>query len=392
MEKDKVETLLNEFKTQTGSDSFVKMTLSKPISKADLISISIRPTVIKGKGLCEWLYHYNTRDIVKNKSYNESQEELKLQTTQFRNIDMFTANENIHCKSSKKGKATIMRRPPTHLPPEQQTQNKQINTLIKPHDKFLNHVGITTKDGVVRADMKDKYNQLVKFIEILDILYKKSELNKNSDVSILDCGSGKSYLTFALHHYFFQVLNKTGKSMGIELRKELSEASNIISLQNNYQDLAFTTGNISEVPVQTYDLVTALHACDTATDDTIAKGVLSKASLLIVSPCCHKYVRKHMNVPDGDRPVLRYGIHAERFAEMLTDSLRALTLQYYGYETNIIEFVPSRHTPKNVLITAVKNRKKKNDEALEKIQMLKAKYGLNDYYLDKQLGIDYNTN
>jgi ABC-type lipoprotein export system ATPase subunit len=99
-----------------------------------------------------------------------------------------------------------------------------------------------------------------------------------------------------------------------------------------------------------------------------------------------------MDVPDEDRPILRFGIHEERFAEMLTDSLRALTLQYYGYETNIIEFVPSRHTPKNVLITAVKNRKNKNEQAREKIQMLKKRYGLKDYYLDKQLAIDYNTN
>lgn len=210
------------------------------------------------------------------------------------------------------------------------------------------------QDGTIRANMKDKYNQINKFIEILANLFKKSDLNLKKSISILDCGSGKSYLTFALYDYFTNDLGKITQIIGIELRKELVEASNKISSSINFNNLSFITGNINIYPNKKVEIITALHACDTATDDSIVKGILSEASIIVVSPCCHKYVRKNMVIPEIDKPILRYGIHLERFAEMLTDSLRALTLCYYGYETQIMEFVPSEHTAKNILITAIK--------------------------------------
>lgn len=365
-----------------------KLTFSKPIKKGDgPLSVRVRIIATDSEQKYHTTYQYQKRDEVKIYTPHQLEKKIVPLSHNFRNIDLFTDIMSTHLKGSKKGSYAVVSkriRSPIHF---ETMHNREKNTIIKPQDPFLSHVGITTQTGEIRTDMKDKYNQLQKFVEITDILYKKTDLDEKNTISLLDCGSGKSCLTFALNFYFSSILNKKIQITGIDMRKDLTEASNTIALQNKYDNMTFVTGQINDFTNTETDIVTALHACNTATDDAIAKGINCKASIIIISPCCHKYIRSQMAIPDDQHPVLKYGLHKERYAEMLTDSLRALTLSYFGYETNIIEFVPSHHTPKNVLITAVKKRSSERPEIKRQIESIKDRYGLTDFYLDKQLDL-----
>lgn len=243
------------------------------------------------------------------------------------------------------------------------------------------------KRGRVRPKMNHKYRQINKYIEIVDDIIKNIQFKE--EINIVDMGSGKGYLTFALYDYFTNHKKMSVNITGVEIRKELVDKCNSIAQASNFDNLKFVESDISSFEGDNCDVLIALHACDTATDDAIVKGVRMQSKLIIVAPCCHKQIRKQLNPESPLNLVSRFGIYQERLAETITDSLRVLALETCGYKTNVEEFIAMEHTPKNILISAVFDRSlmEKREDKLEEYVSLKKFFGIEKHYLENFLEI-----
>jgi hypothetical protein len=199
-------------------------------------------------------------------------------------------------------------------------------------------------------------------------------------------GSGKAYLTFALYEYLSLDRKLDVQITGVEQRPDLVEKTNRIAKDSKLENLHFVEGTIGNYTSNKMDVLIALHACDTATDDAIASGIKADAKLIVCAPCCHKQVRQTMKPPFDALPMLKFGILLERQAEILTDTIRALIMEKYGYKSQIMEFIEAEHTPKNLLLTGVKTSKMIDPEEIDlKIAGLKVQFGLDKHYLETRL-------
>jgi SAM-dependent methyltransferase len=245
---------------------------------------------------------------------------------------------------------------------------------------------VTNERGEVRPAMGDKLRQINRFVELVAGLYDSSPLKGREGLSVVDVGSGKGYLTFALYDYLDNVRGVRASVTGVEARAELVELCNRVASQSGFERLTFRTGFIHDFKMPRADLLIALHACDTATDDAIHKGVEAGAAVIVTAPCCHKEVRPQIVVPDQLRGVLRHGHLLEREAESVTDSLRALLLESAGYRVKVFEFVSTEHTRKNTMIAAVRREGAWDKEAaLAEYRALKEFYGIREQRLERLL-------
>ena len=243
--------------------------------------------------------------------------------------------------------------------------------------QFLVKLGVTAADGTARPGMADKLRQVERFVEILGHLVDGSPLRDATAVRVCDMGAGKGYLTFATHE-FFRARGVAAEVTGVEQRADLVEQTNRVAAELQAGMLKFSQGTIGAFALpENLDVLIALHACDTATDDALAAGVRAGAKLLVVSPCCQKEVRREFSPPQILRGVLRHGILAERQAELLTDGIRALALDAAGYDTSVFEFISNEHTGKNVMIAATLRQTKKDPAPVrEELRALMEFFGL----------------
>jgi tRNA A58 N-methylase Trm61 len=245
-------------------------------------------------------------------------------------------------------------------------------------------LGITDKDGVVIPKMADKYRQINKYLEIIESLIKNTDLPKT--IAVVDMGSGKGYLTFALYDYLVNQKKMEATITGIEQRKELVDFCNKAAKACAFENLGFNSQSIQEYKAKKVDILIALHACDTATDDALNKGIAANAKLIITAPCCHKQIRQQLKGTTQKSPVLKYGIFKERHYEMLTDTIRALLLEKNQYNAKVFEFISNEHTRKNVmLVGAISSKKPKIKEINQKIDFLKKEHEIEFHYLEKIL-------
>lgn len=365
--------------------NFVKLTLSKPIRKSDALpNVYVRLIRIKEKDVFQFTYHYTTNDKVKNYALEEACEVIEtLLLENFRAAVLFTLVNDLLVFVSKKKKVSYKLKTPSFT-----------STLPAAHDKpkerlaeagnYLHHLGITDAKGKVIHKMADKYRQINKYLEIIEGLLKSAKLPKH--IHIVDMGSGKGYLTFALYDYLVNTKQLSASVTGIELREELVNYCNDIALKSEFKDLSFVAQRIQEYDNNKIDILIALHACDTATDDAIYKGLVSKADLIICAPCCHKQIRQQVKGKEQGSPLLKYGIFKERQFEMVTDTIRALILEKHNYNTKVFEFISNEHTRKNVMLVANKSSKKSDQTSIEqKISNLKETYQIDKHYLETLL-------
>ena len=374
-----------EIEASLERNDFVKLTLSKPLSKKnELQNVYFRSIKIKEKSFFQATYRYKTNDQVKNYTFTELQEVLNdLLLNAFRFATLFTLEKDVQVFVSKKKKITIKETHPSF-------KNKLPETHNKPKEKrmvksaFLYHLGVSDKDGNIIPKMADKFRQINKYLEIIENLIQTTDLPKQ--VKIVDMGSGKGYLTFALYDY---LKNKKGldvKVTGIELRENLVNYCNDVAKKCGYDNLHFECKPIENFEADKIDILIALHACDTATDDALYKGMSANAKLIVTAPCCHKQIRQHLKGTTPKNPILKFGIFKERQYEMLTDTLRALYLEENNYQTNIFEFVSNEHTRKNVMLVGKKSNKKMDKKQIHsKIESLKNEFGVKEHYLEKLL-------
>lgn len=365
------------------ADTFVKLTLSKTRYRSDLRNVYVRMIELKEAMNLSFTYHYETKDVVQNFSVAEGLERIQLHLLEdFKNAHLLLINKNIALEISKKGKIKIIEKAATNEKP-QRSHNKAKSRFVTADRPYLHHLGITSKDGKVLKNWQSKYKQIDKYIEIIDGLLKQTPLPET--VNIVDMGSGKGYLTFALYDYLVNVLKLNVTLTGIELRQHLVDFCNDIAAQSNFKNLNFIAQDINDYPAEKIDILIALHACDIATDIALAKGMLSEAALIVAAPCCHKQVRKQMQKQNPLQAVLKHGILEERQAEMITDGIRALMLEGNGYASKVFEFVSSEHTNKNLMIVGTRTAKPE-PSAFEQIADIKKQFGIEEHYLEKLMG------
>lgn len=386
-----LQSYLHQLITSIEKQTLIKITLGNRKSKtADLKNVFIKPILLKNEVKLSFIYRYPTKDITKNFDIKESIVLIeRMMQDEFNNADIFTTEADLHFSIQKSGTAKIVHRSASLTTGrELNKHDKEKIRIIKPAGNiYLKELGITTADGLVKKDMQDKYKQINRYIEIIEGIIKDLKFNKN--VNVIDMGSGKGYLTFALYDYLVNKLNLSANITGIELREELVIKCNRIALAADYANLVFKSGTIQNAVVSNTDLLIALHACDTATDEAIYSGIKAAAKVIICAPCCHKQIRKQM-APDNElKSVTNHGILLERQAEIITDAIRALLLEAHGYKTKVFEFISTEHTPKNVLIVAINSTKEFKQQTkqifLDKTASLKNLFGIKVHYLETLL-------
>jgi SAM-dependent methyltransferase len=369
----------------------IRFTLSSPkVKTADLKKIILTAVELK-RGYClNFVYRHTTKDITKNYDIAEGIELIdEAIENEFNNAEMQSKGENILLYTLPNGKIQIKTSVVAELKaPLSLAHDKAKEKLIDlKNNVYLRELGITNGNYELRREMSDKYRQINKYIELLAPNLK--EANLDTDFHVVDMGSGKGYLTFALYDYLTNVLKLTPSMTGVEFRPDLVQICNDIANKANFSKLTFEKGTIADTQLSKIDVLIALHACDTATDDAIFRGISSDASLIVCAPCCHKQIRKALNINNELSNITKFGILKERQAEILTDTLRAMIMEYFGYKTNVFEFIPLEHTPKNVMIVGRKTSTTSSDknQILNDIAAIKKLHGIEKHYLETLLGI-----
>ncbi len=257
---------------------------------------------------------------------------------------------------SKKGKVLFNKKKNADSGKSEDNSHNRKKNYIIPEDKpfpALVDMGVFTKDGKVAKPMYDKFRQINRFTEIIDDAVRERGLTDKT-LKIVDFGCGKSYLTFVLYHYFTEIIGREVDMLGLDLKADVIEKCNAAAERYGYKNLRFEMGDISGASVQgKVDMVVTLHACDTATDYALHNAIMRNADMIFSVPCCQHELNSQMK-SDKLSLLTRYGIIKERTAALCTDAIRANLLEYCGYRTQLLEFVGFEHTPKNILIRAVK--------------------------------------
>jgi hypothetical protein len=331
-------------------------------------------------------YSYKTKDTHKNLEWEDIGAEIeRLFSLGASAGELIAASGNLIFERHRSGTERLKEQPPTESAAPIGGHDRKKEYLVDSTARYLQLLEITDRHGKVRREKNDKFRQVCKFIEVIKSLL--DELPAEEMIrSVVDIGSGKSYLTFALYDYLTARSAGPVLVRGVEVRQELVDTCNAIARECGFRGLAFEHGAGREVEAVPVDMVVALHACDTATDDAILYALQGKARILVAAPCCHKYVRRSLVMPRNLNPVLGHGILEGRLADSLTDGLRALFLKAHGYRVKVFEFISPEHTAKNTMITAVRRGKSGvvEPEALREIAVVKSEFGLSDFYLDSE--------
>jgi len=381
-----ISSLIQQIQSGISQQSFIKMVIGNKRNKtAELKNIAIKLVALKDDNKLSFVYRYPTNEITKNYSVAEG---LQLMTNlleqDFFNADVFTTNADYYFSTNEKGVAKMVTKPASSSSKVTiQSHDKQKHRNIQPaKNVYLHSLGITTATGEVKKDKQDKFRQINHYIEIIDGIIK--DLAFDHTPTIVDMGSGKGYLTFALYDYLQHKLPAPAMVKGIELREGLVEQCNAIATEAGFKNLQFEMGSIADAELGEIDMLIALHACDTATDDAIYKGIQANAKVIVCAPCCHKQIRRQMKPSNALANITQHGILLERQAEIVTDSIRAMILEMHGYKTKVFEFISTEHTPKNVLISGTKSHTvNKQPELIQgKINELKALFNIDEHYLE----------
>ena len=357
----------------------------------NLKKIYIKKILIKKEEKLSFTYRYKTKDIVKNYDAETAAGIIEnYLISGFHLATLFTKTADVHLEITG-NKTLLKRKEPTSKENLSLDHDKAKNRLISAADKpYLYELKITDIEGNVFKNAQDKYRQINHYVELLSTFIK--DLPQKESLKVVDMGSGKGYLTFALYDYLQNVLHRKAEVTGVEFRHDMVALCNNIAEKSGFENLGFQEGTIEDYESKGTDILIALHACDTATDDAIAKGILGDADLIVVAPCCHKQIRreieKHKTANDVDF-LIKHGIFLERQAEMVTDGIREMILEYFGYKTKVFEFISDAHTPKNVMIVGVKSKKEPTNQSaiLQKILDAKAYFGIGHHHLERIMNI-----
>nr|WP_251126297.1 MULTISPECIES: SAM-dependent methyltransferase [unclassified Exiguobacterium] len=344
-------------------NELVTATISQPRQKSnDLRRVKLKPVLLKGEYQIQFEYQFERVMKHKNLTPDEAVIELDELLETFRQGQFQLTASEVHFQLSKKFKVTFKERE-TAVKQVKLNHNREKQYLL-PLDEpvpFLIRLGVQSEDGKVKRQKYDKFKQINRFLEFIEDSIK--HLPTDRTVRILDFGSGKSYLTFALYHFLHEMKGYDVHITGLDLKKEVIEECAGIARDLGYERLEFLVGDINEFEGETaVDMVVTLHACDVATDMALARAVRWGAKVILSVPCCQKELNRQLEAPSLD-VMLQHGLVKERFAALATDSIRAELLGLVGYEAQLLEFIDMEHTPKNILIRAYLTNREATAEA-----------------------------
>ena len=348
---------MQEIKTlfeQSLNIDFITATLSNPKEKNGIKKVKVRPILKQGVLLFQCEFHQNNQVFHENYEAEKAAAVLTEYMSQFKQMQLETKKFRYTVLVSKKGKVTIQKKQQTGCVKEVDLSHNRSKKYI-----LQEGTGVMTAEGKIVRTKFDKFRQINRFLEFIeDIL---PQLAEDREVTILDFGCGKSYLTFAMYYYLHELKNVDVRIIGLDLKTDVIRHCNELSEKYGYKKLKFLEGNIADYTgVDEVDMVVTLHACDTATDFALDKAVGWNAKVILSVPCCQHELNGQMkNETLG--PLFKYGLIKERMAALVTDALRAEYLESCGYNAQILEFIDMEHTPKNILIRAVKTGKKKEN-------------------------------
>ncbi len=389
--EDNKRTFLELLELSCNNDDFINMKISKPSDK-DLHykKIFIRKIVLKDQVVFNCVYNNKTQDITKNYNLQEYLHTCnEFIWNDFKNAVLFTKENDITLSYNKKWIPKIFstksskKDSTNNVNNHNNTKQRLINT---DNNIYLQKLWVINSNNVTVNSKVGKLRQIHKFIETLSSSIKQSSLENKINIKVTDMWSGKWYLTFAVYDYIKNILDKNVVVNWIEFRKDLVEICNDIALDCCFDDLNFIQWTIEDTQVKDNNILIALHACDTATDDAIHKWITSNSELIVLSPCCHKQIRKEVWKGTPLDSLLAHGIFKERQSEMVTDTLRWLIMELHGYKTKIFEYIADEHTHKNTMIVWIKHTNLiKTEEITKKIQDFKKMFWIDNVYLEKLL-------
>ena len=344
--------------------------LSAPRDKSGVEKVKVRPLLKRGELVFQLESFCNRQAFHENLSAGEAADRIFEYMQNMKQMQMETKQWNYTVLVSKKGKLTIKRKAqknPNKQADMNHNRKKQYILEEGTMVPFLRDLGVMTEEGKIVRTKFDKFRQINRFLEFIEDILPK--LEKDREITILDFGCGKSYLTFAMYYYLHVLKEYDIRIIGLDLKSDVIHHCNELSRKYGYDKLEFLVGDIADYEgVREVDMVVTLHACDTATDFALAKAVGWNAKVILSVPCCQHELNGQMQREgagyDKLAPILDYGLLKERFAALLTDGLRAKYLEQSGYETQVLEFIDMEHTPKNILLRAVKtNQAKQGSES-----------------------------
>ncbi len=403
-ELEKLSTYVNE--------DLVDIVISNSSDSEQIKKVKVRPVHVKDQMKLQVTSYQGTKVFHKNYDREEFPRLLKQyvegyqvdehaeKIVKFKQIVIRTTKEQVTVLLSKKGKMTIKtNKLKKELPKPMLEHNRTKQYILEEGTAvpFLIDLGVMTKEGKIVRSKYDKYRQINRFLEFVEDIVE--ELPKNKELTILDFGCGKSYLTFALYYYFTNLKGYDINIIGLDLKDDVIRTCNGLAKKYHYDKLKFLHGNIADYEeLEKVDMVVTLHACDTATDYALQKAIDWNAKVILSVPCCQHEINKQIECKELDA-VLKYGLLKERISALVTDGLRAELLECNGYKTQILEFIDMEHTPKNILIRAVKQQgdKKKDAKKYEKLveflhlePTLGELLGLNPVRKDEKIGMKYH--
>lgn len=322
--------------------------------------VRIRPVQLRGELYFQCQETRGTKEFHRNLTKEELIGQVQAwMEKDFRQLQLESANGLGTVLVSKKGKMTVKwkaRMNGTGQTLESLSHNRKKRYLLEEGTPvaFLCDLGVMTQEGRIVHAKYDKFRQINRFLEFIDDILPR--LPEGREITILDFGCGKSYLTFAMYYYFRELKQRDVRIIGLDLKEDVISHCNDLAVKYGFDKLKFYHGDIASYTGETkVDMVVTLHACDTATDFALAKAVAWNARVILSVPCCQHELNRQIRC-ETMAPVMDYGILKERMAALLTDGLRAKLLENAGYETQILEFIDMEHTPKNLLIRAVKRQ------------------------------------
>lgn len=374
--------------------TLAKLTLGKYRgADTSLRNLFVRPVALKAGPHLALVWRHATRDITKNSTPDAALDEIEpLIGGDFLDAHLFTTTANAQFESNPGGVARlkVSRVTGAASAPATAAHDRPKQRLVPPDAPWLRALGVTNERGQPREGMADKFRQIEKFAELLSHLTAEAfpglaDRPADAPLQVADMGSGKGYLTFAVA----ALLGDRARVRGIEVRPALVELCNRVAGESGLgARLQFVAGDIAGAALPRCDILIALHACDTATDDALARGIAAGAHLLVVAPCCQKELRPQLTPAPVLAGALKHGIFQERQAEFATDALRAQLLEWAGYRTKVFEFISTEHTPKNLMIAAIKSRASADaaEAAAQRVRDFAAFYGIRSQRLAQHLG------
>lgn len=392
--RDEITAFFERAATSVVNGSFIRLRLMSPRDSSEAghdvpARVDTRLVALKGRSVLSVVEHFPRRDVTCNHEIDAGWAWLRVALERgFTGALLCTTESDWQLVT--RGKWRMVKHPAScTTAPSLAHDAAKVRCLGPASLEWFKGLGIVQENGAPRASMAAKRTQIERYAELVAHIARDEDWGVTSSWTVADFGSGKGYLTFAAWEVLARTLGRQVRVVGVEQRQDLVDQTNALARKIGASGLEFATGRVDACELPKLDAVIALHACDTATDAAIGRGIRDRARWIAVAPCCQHEVRRSLRDGGVLAPLLRHGILAERLSEWLTDGLRSLYLEAAGYNTRVMEFVDTEHTPKNLLLSAVREvDARPKPAAAAQIEAIKTQFGLGTIAMDRWVDLD----